>query len=97
MTLIPLGTRFEGIPVGTKIDLRSKQVNDADPSYTIVDIVDTSNQYLNPMATNGFRFIGPITSNIILPDNSTLEYTGPLVMGLGYSITIPLGTTLTIV
>lgn len=95
MTNIPAGTRFEGIPVGTKIDLRSAQVNSADPSYTIEDIIGGSNQ--TSISSNGFKVIGPINSNVLLPDNSNVQYTGPLVMGLGYSITVPLGTTLTII
>jgi hypothetical protein len=95
MATVPAGTRFEGIPVGTKIDLRSAQVNAADPSYTIEDIAGVSNQ--SAISSNGFKVIGPINSNVLLPDNSNVEYTGPLVMGLGYSITVPLGTTLTII
>ena len=95
MTNIPAGTRFEGIPVGTKIDLRSAQVNSADPSYTIEDIIGVSNQ--TSIASNGFKVIGAINSDVLLPDNSNVQYTGPLVMGLGYSITVPLGTTLTII
>lgn len=97
MTLIPVGTRFEGIPTSAKIDLRSEQINDSLTVYTINDIIETSSQYSSSIASNGFRLIGPINSNIILPDNSNVEYTGPLVMGLGYSITVPLWTTLTIV
>lgn len=38
MTLIPAGTRFEAIPTNTKINLRSTQVNNGDPSYTIEDL-----------------------------------------------------------
>lgn len=46
---------------------------------------------------NGFRVVGCIGENIILPDNSNLEFTGPLAMCVGYTLTIPVGTTLTIV
>jgi hypothetical protein len=46
---------------------------------------------------NGFRVVGCIGENILLPDNSNLEYTGPLSICVGYSITVPVGTTLTIV
>lgn len=95
MTNIPAGTRFEAIPVGTKIDLRSEQINESLAVYTIEDIAGGSAQAA--ISTNGFKVIGPINSNVLLPDNSNVEYTGPLVMGLGYSITVPLGTTLTIV
>ena len=38
MALIPNGTRFEAIPTGTPINLRSTLVNDTDPSYTIEDL-----------------------------------------------------------
>lgn len=44
----------------------------------------------------GFRYSGGIAEDITLPDNSSIEYNGPLVL-LGNSIlTIPSNTTLTI-
>lgn len=46
---------------------------------------------------NGFRVVGCIGENILLPENSNLEYTGPLSICVGSSITVPVGTTLTIV
>jgi hypothetical protein len=46
---------------------------------------------------NGFRIIGCIAENILLPDNANLEFTGPLSMCSGATLTIPIGTTLTIV
>ena len=46
---------------------------------------------------NGFRVVGCIGEDIVLPENSNLEYTGPLSICVGSSITIPAGTTLTIV
>lgn len=46
---------------------------------------------------NGFRVVGCIGENILLPENSNLEFTGPLSICVGYSITVPVGTTLTIV
>jgi len=46
---------------------------------------------------NGFRVIGCIDEDILLPDNATLEYTSPLTMCAGRTLTIPAGTTLTIV
>ena len=46
---------------------------------------------------NGFRVVGCIGENITLPENSNLEYTGPLSICVGASITVPVGTTLTIV
>lgn len=46
---------------------------------------------------NGFKVIGCISENISLPDNSNLEFTSPLAMCAGYTLTIPTGTNLTIV
>ena len=46
---------------------------------------------------NGFRVVGCIGEDITLPDNSNLEFTGPLSMCVGATLTIPVGTTLTIV
>lgn len=47
--------------------------------------------------TNGFRIVGCINEDITLPDNANIEFTGPLAMCLGKTLTIPAGTTLTIV
>jgi len=44
---------------------------------------------------NGFTIVGAINEDITLPDNATIQYTGPLLMAA--TLTIPLGTTLTIV
>jgi hypothetical protein len=46
---------------------------------------------------NGFRVVGCIGEDIVLPENSNIEYTGPLSICVGASITVPVGTTLTIV
>lgn len=46
---------------------------------------------------NGFRIVGCIGEDIILPENANIEYTGPLSICVGSSITVPVGTTLTIV
>jgi len=46
---------------------------------------------------NGFRVVGCIGEDITLPENSNLEFTGPLAMCVGSTLTIPVGTTLTIV
>jgi hypothetical protein len=46
---------------------------------------------------NGFRVVGCIGEDITLPENSNLEFTGPLAMCAGSTLTIPVGTTLTIV
>ncbi len=46
---------------------------------------------------NGFRIVGCIGEDIVLPENANIEYTGPLSICVGASITVPAGTTLTIV
>lgn len=46
---------------------------------------------------NGFKVVGCIGEDIVLPENCNLEYTGPLSICVGASITVPVGTTLTIV
>lgn len=46
---------------------------------------------------NGFRVLGCIGEDITLPTNSNLEFTSPLAMCVGATLTIPAGTTLTIV
>jgi hypothetical protein len=49
----------------------------------------------------GFTITSPppviINQNVVLPYNSTVTYPSPLIMGSGYTITIPIGTTLTII
>lgn len=37
-----------------------------------------------------------INQDITLPDNSVLTYQGPLTIGEGFTLTVPSGTTLTI-
>lgn len=46
---------------------------------------------------NGFRIVGCIGEDIVLPDNANIEFTGPLSMCVGSTLTVPVGTTLTIV
>lgn len=46
---------------------------------------------------NGFRIVGCIGEDIVLPDNANIEFTGPLSMCVGSTLTVPAGTTLTIV
>ncbi len=49
------------------------------------------------MYVNGFRITSCLEGNILLPENSTVEYTGPLTLCSGATLTIPSGTTLTII
>jgi hypothetical protein len=44
---------------------------------------------------NGFTIVGAINEDITLPENANIQYTGPLLMAA--TLTIPSGTTLTIV
>jgi len=48
----------------------------------------------------GFTITNPtpptIDQNVVLPYNSTLEYSGPLIIEPGYYVVIPAGTTLTV-
>ncbi len=46
---------------------------------------------------NGFRVVGCIGEDITLPDNSNLQYTSPLSMCVGATLTVPVGTTLAVV
>lgn len=76
----------------------------------INDIVQLENEPIVPItplveqnildksvALNGFRLVGCIGEDITLPDNVNLEFTGPLEMCAGKTLTVPTGTTLTIV
>jgi hypothetical protein len=45
---------------------------------------------------NGFINTGCIAADITLPDNATFEYQGPLSICTGYTLTVPAGTTLTV-
>ena len=46
---------------------------------------------------NGFTVVGCINEDITLPANSNLTYKSPLAMCVGKTLTIPAGTTLTII
>lgn len=70
MTLIPAGTRFEGIPVGTRIDLRSEQINDSLTVYTMDDIATTVAADLPPSGLQGESFI------LVKGDKSTPQENG---------------------
>ena len=90
--LIPLGTRdsrYGGNYKPTAISIADfiAQLN-IQPDVTVVGL---------SIWANGFRVIGCIDEDILLPDNATLEYTSPLTMCAGRTLTIPAGTTLTIV
>jgi hypothetical protein len=49
------------------------------------------------ISANGFKLVSCISDDIVLPDNSIIQYPSPLIMCAGNTLTIPLGTTLTII
>jgi len=95
MSTIPSGTKFIGL--ASFVDTtqrRSALINAESEAYTIEDIAAASGG--NSFYTNGFTVVGPIAANITLPQNATVNYTGPLSMAAGYTLTIPTGTILNI-
>ena len=55
--------------------------------------------YVNSYSLSNLGFIirpRPIEQNVLLPENSDVLYFGPLTIGVGYTISIPITTTLTI-
>lgn len=95
MATVTPGTKFIGYSADYAMpELRSAKINQQSEPFTIEDIMaDTTGQSIY---ANGFTIAGAINTNIILPENSTVNYTGPLQMGAGYTLTIPTGTTLNI-
>jgi hypothetical protein len=95
MAIIPIGTRFIGIsPTVNLTERKSSLINRETEPFTIEDInADAVGQSIY---ANGFVIAGAINTDIVLPDNSTINYTGPLSMGAGYTLTIPANTTLNI-
>lgn len=95
MAIIPIGTRFIGIsPTVNLTERKSALVNRETEPFTIEDInADAVGQSIY---ANGFVISGAINTDIVLPNNSAVNYTGPLSMGLGYILTVPTGTTLNI-
>ena len=57
---------------------------------------NNNNPALNFIA-NGFKVTSCLNENITLPENTTLEYVGPLSMCVGKTLTVPTTTTLTII
>jgi hypothetical protein len=94
-TLVPSGTQFIGLSATYQtVERRSALINNESAPYTIEDIAsDTTGQSIY---ANGFTIAGAINTDIALPENATVNYTGPLSMGTGYILTVPTGTTLNI-
>lgn len=96
MTQIPSGTKFVGInPSINTQEKKSTLSNSYSEIYTIEDILSGAKDPAMFWADR-FNITGPIKANILLPDNCAVETQGPLSMASGYSITVPLNTTLTI-
>jgi hypothetical protein len=95
MAVIPQGTKFIGFAPSYQMpERRSSLINSESEVYTLDDLsADTTGQSIY---ANGFTIAGAINTNIVLPTGATVNYTGPLSMGLGYILTIPTGTTLNI-
>lgn len=95
MATIPQGTQFIGFaPTYQVPELRSARVNAESEPYTLSDL--TSETTGASIYANGFSIAGTINTNIVLPTGVTVNYTGPLSMGLGYTLTVPTGTTLNV-
>ncbi len=95
MATIPSGTKFIGLsPDYPTTERRSALINAESEPYTIDDL--TAEASGQSIYANGFTIAGAINTNIVLPTGATVNYTGPLSMGLGYILTIPTGTTLNI-
>lgn len=95
MATIPQGTQFIGLAPTYQIrELRSKIINNESEPFTIEDIATAAGG--TGIEANGFTIVGPLMANITLPDNSTVNFTGPLLMGAGYTLTVPANTTLNI-
>lgn len=95
MSVIPQGTKFIGYaPDYNMPELRSARINAESEVYLLDDLTaDTTGQSIY---ANGFTIAGAINTNIVLPTGATVNYTGPLSMGVGYTLTVPTGTTLNI-
>lgn len=55
--------------------------------------------FVNSYSLSNLGFIirpRPISQNVLLPEDSDILYIGPLQIGVGYSVSIPITTTLTI-
>ena len=95
MATIAPGTQFIGLAPTYQIrELRSKLINNESEPFTIEDIATAAGG--TGIEANGFTVVGPLMANITLPENATVNYTGPLSMGAGYVLTVPTSTTLNI-
>lgn len=95
MATVSPGTQFIGLSANFQtFERRSTLVNNESEAYTIEDIAAATSG--GGISANGFTIVGPLMANITLPENSVVNYTGPLSMGSGYLLIVPTGTTLNI-
>lgn len=95
MATVTPGTQFIGFaPTYNIPELRSALINSQSEAYTLEDIATAAGG--TGIEANGFTIVGPLMANITLPENATVNFTGPLIMGAGYVLTVPTSTTLNI-
>lgn len=86
------------IPLGVKTNKRD---DDYVPvTMTVQDFIlqiPTPPAVTSSIWANGFTVVGCINENITLPNNVNLTYKSPLAMCVGKTLTVPVGTTLTII
>lgn len=88
------------IPLGYKNNTRDDQYTPI--TMTVTDFISQIPTPPGPAVTssiwaNGFKVVGCINEDLVLPDNANLEYQSPLAMCVGKTLTVPANTTLTIV
>lgn len=95
MATVAPGTQFIGLSATYQtVERRSALINNESQPYTIEDIATAVGG--TGIEANGFTVVGALMANITLPENAVVNYTGPLIMGAGYVLTVPTGTTLNI-
>ena len=96
MSTISSGTRFIGIAPSVNLtERKSTLINDQTEPFTVEDI--SSLIVGDSIYANGFTPVGPILADITLPQGGTFNYPSPLSIGLGFTLTVPLGTTLHVI
>ena len=96
MSTISSGTRFIGISTNVNLtERKSALINDQTEPFTIEDI--SALIVGNSIYANAFTPVGSILTDITLPQGGTFNYPSPLSIGSGFTLTIPLGTTLHVI
>ena len=96
MSTISSGTRFIGIAPNVNLtERKSTLINDQTEPFTVEDI--STLIVGNSIYANAFTPVGSILTDITLPQGGTFNYPSPLSIGLGFTLTVPLGTTLHVI